>query len=319
MTDANRGNLTRVLVVDDEEVMRDMMRDILEQSGYIVETASDGDEALAKLGEHLFGLVFTDIRMPRMDGLELLRQIRCLDPSLDVIMMTGYATVDIAVEAMKLGAADFITKPFNLDHILIVANRVSERRRLMKQAEEGEYYRKMSLTDGLTGLYNRRHFEATIETEISRSRRSNRKFCVLMIDVDHFKIYNDTLGHPAGDEALKSIAWLLKHHARQSDTVCRYGGEEFAIILPETSAPDARLTAERLRRVVEQADFERQDVIPKGSLTVSIGVACYPDDATTTEGMVQKADQALYQAKREGRNKVVGSVESKTGRDASGA
>lgn len=305
MIDTNTGNFPRVLVVDDEKVLQDVMQDILGQSGYVVEAASDGEEALAKLKRQPFGLVFTDIRMPKMDGLELLRRIKHLSPDVDVIMMTGYATVDVAVEAMKLGAADFITKPFNLDHVLIVAHRVSERRRLMKQVQEGEYYRKMSLTDGLTELYNRRHFHSTMSAEVSRSKRTNRKFSVLMLDVDHFKVYNDTLGHPAGDEALKFLAWLLKHHSRHSDTVFRYGGEEFAIILPETCGADARLTAERLRRVVAETDFEREDVVPGGQLTVSIGVACYPDDATDAEDLVHKADQALYRAKRTGRNKTV--------------
>ncbi len=126
-----------------------------------------------------------------------------------------------------------------------------------------------------------------------------------MIDVDEFKIYNDTLGHTAGDYALRFLAWLLKHHARMSDMVCRYGGEEFAIILAETSADEGKMAAQRFRRIVEEAEFEGQEVVHNGSLSISVGLACYPDDARSPEELLKKADEALYKAKREGKNRVV--------------
>lgn len=291
-----------VLVIDDEPVMQDVMKDILADCGYDVDVESNGESGLAQLKEKDYALVFADVRMPKMDGMEFLRRAKHLNPDLDIIMMTGYATVDIAVEAMKLGARDFVTKPFNLDHIKLVAARATERRILKKQAEEVEYYKKISLTDGLTELYNHRYFHQLLDTEVSRSKRNNRKFCLLMIDVDDFKSYNDALGHPAGDEALKFLGWLLRHHARISDSVCRYGGEEFTIILSETVQPEGKLAAERLRRIVEETEFDRQEVMPRGNLTVSIGVACYPDDGASADMIVHNADRALYHAKREGKN-----------------
>jgi diguanylate cyclase (GGDEF)-like protein len=294
-----------VLVVDDEQVMQDVMRDILSDCGYQVDVESDGEGALLRLKEKEYTLVFADVRMPKMDGMEFLRRAKHLNPDLDIIMMTGYASVDIAVEAMKLGARDFITKPFNLDHIKLVSARAIERKILKKQAEEIDYYKKISLTDGLTELFNRRYFTQLMNVEVSRSKRNSKSFCLLMIDVDDFKSYNDALGHPAGDEALKFLGWLLKHHARVSDTVCRYGGEEFSIILPETSIPEGRKAAERLRRIVEETEFDRQDVLAARNLTVSVGLACYPDDGTDAQELVQKADGALYQAKKNGKNRVV--------------
>ena len=154
-------------------------------------------------------------------------------------------------------------------------------------------------------MHNHRYFHQLLKAEISRSERSDRAFCLLMIDVDYFKLYNDALGHPTGDDALKFLAWLLKHHSRLSDMVCRYGGEEFSIILPETDILQGKVVGERLRRIVQETSIERQEVLPGGSLTISIGVACYPDDARAADEIVEKADQALYQAKRDGRNRVV--------------
>jgi diguanylate cyclase (GGDEF)-like protein len=298
-----------ILVVDDEQVMQDVMRDILTDCGYIVDVESNGESALARLKENDYALIFADVRMPKMDGMEFLRRAKHLNPEMDIIMMTGYATVDIAVEAMKLGARDFITKPFNLDHIKLVSAREIERKVLKKQAEEVEYYKKISLTDGLTELYNHRYFHQLLSAEVSRSKRSNRKFCLLMIDVDDFKSYNDALGHLAGDEALKFLGWLLKHHARISDAVCRYGGEEFSIILPETVLGEGKKAGERLRRIVEETEFDRQDVMPTKNLTVSIGLACYPEDGMSGEEIVQNADRALYQAKKEGKNRMVACVD----------
>jgi len=294
-----------VLVVDDEEIMQDVMRDILAESGYTVDIADNGDRALAKVGSSDYDLVFADIRMPVMDGMEFLKRAKEVRPDLAIIMMTGYASVDVAVEAMKLGAFDFITKPFNLEHIRVVAERAIESKELRKQAKEGEYYRQLSLTDGLTELYNHRHFYKLLNAELSRSERNGRSFCVLMIDVDDFKVYNDTLGHTDGDYALRFLAWLLKHHARLSDEVCRYGGEEFSMILAETSAAEGKMAAERFRRIIEETEFDHQDVLPGGNLTISIGLAAFPDDSRSPDDLDKKADEALYQAKREGKNRAV--------------
>lgn len=305
MPDSPPEKAARVLVVDDESIMQDVMRDILGESGYDVDIAENGLIALDKTESDEYDLIFADIRMPVMDGIEFLRLTKERKPGLAIVMMTGYASVDVAVEAMKLGAFDFVTKPFNLEHIRIVAGRAIEQQKLRKQAADLEYYRQLSLTDGLTDLYNHRHFFKMLNVEVSRAERSKAFFSLLMIDVDDFKIYNDALGHTDGDYALRFLAWLLKHHARMPDVVCRYGGEEFSIILPDTDRHSGGLAAERFRRIIEETEFEKQDVFPSGNLTISVGVASFPDDSRSADELVKKADEALYQAKRNGKNQAV--------------
>jgi diguanylate cyclase (GGDEF)-like protein len=161
----------------------------------------------------------------------------------------------------------------------------------------------ISITDELTGLYNYRYFKEVLENELERAFRKNRSLSLVLFDVDNFKNYNDTLGHLAGDDALKGVAAILKLTARKTDIAVRYGGEEFCIILPEEGIESAYNFAERLRKAVESHAFEREEVQPGGRLTVSLGVASYPKDADSAQKLMEKADEALYIAKDSGRNR----------------
>lgn len=165
-----------------------------------------------------------------------------------------------------------------------------------------------SVTDPVTGVRNRRFLERFLETEAARARRYRTRCSVAMLDLDHFKRYNDTHGHPAGDRVLQELAELLRSEAREADVVARYGGEEFVQVMPETGAEEARESAERIRRAVEAREFPGEEVLPEG-ITVSLGVAALPTHAETAEELVQVADEALYQAKEGGRNRVVGADE----------
>jgi two-component system cell cycle response regulator len=162
----------------------------------------------------------------------------------------------------------------------------------------------ISYTDGMTGLHNFRYFEYRLIEEISRSNRNNSHLSLIILDVDFFKNYNDTLGHPAGDELLRQLAGILKETVRDNDIVCRYGGEEFAVILPNVDKEGAKILAERLRYNVEQYKFPREEVQPKGTLTISLGLSEIPSDADKKDDLIKHADSALYHAKKSGRNKV---------------
>ena len=172
-----------------------------------------------------------------------------------------------------------------------------------------ENIRQMSYTDAMTGLHNYRYFELRLKEEIARARREGTHISLLILDVDYFKNYNDTLGHPAGDEVLRKVGKILQSSVRDNDIVARYGGEEFAIILSGAEKNGAVKLAERIREKVEEAAFYKEEIQPNNKLTISLGVATFPDDALNEEELVHNADKALYQAKNAGRNKVVAYTE----------
>jgi len=299
------SNIPKILVVDDEDVLRQMLTDVLQEEGFDVEIARNGFEAIGKINKNHFDLIITDVMMPEVDGIEVLKKAKEIDPDSDVIVMTGYASVETAVQSMRLGAVDYITKPFNIDHIKIIVNRSIDRRVLKRKAEEGEFYKELSKIDGLTEVYNHRSFHQILEAEVNRAKRYNRQVSLMMLDIDNFKTYNDSNGHPAGDIILKQLAWVFTKSCRECDHIARYGGDEFAIIFPETSKKEAAHIGRRLRQTIKDSSFEKEEVLPGGSLTISIGLASFPDDAMDKDDLLGKADTALYQAKADGRNKIV--------------
>ncbi len=183
-----------------------------------------------------------------------------------------------------------------------MAQRLKERtEELMKLNRKLEA---LSITDGLTGLYNHRYFYRRLAEEIERAKRYDRKLSLIMADIDNFKLYNDNQGHQKGDMVLKGVAECVKNTLRMNDVPARYGGEEFAVILPETGKATAAGVAERIRCEVERKDFPDEKTQPEGSITISLGVATFPDDGITIDELVRRADDALYRAKRKGRNRV---------------
>lgn len=166
-------------------------------------------------------------------------------------------------------------------------------------------YKQQAITDGLTGLYNRRFFNDELDREMQRSARHFLKMSLILVDVDHFKKYNDTNGHQAGDDVLKKVAVVFRETTRVCDMECRYGGEEFALILPETSKIQALIIAEKLRKRIEEMHFEDQEKQPLGNLTISLGVSTFPDDALYVKQLIEQADAGLYKAKEYGRNCVM--------------
>ncbi|ORJ59814.1 diguanylate cyclase [Geothermobacter hydrogeniphilus] len=170
--------------------------------------------------------------------------------------------------------------------------------------ERASLLEELSSCDSLTGLHNRRFLDQRLDEELNRSSRQKLEFSVLLLDIDHFKNYNDHCGHLAGDKALKKLSHLLRRSAREMDSVTRFGGEEFCILLPETGREPARMVAERIRHGIEREPFYQEEVLPGGRLTISIGISCYPADGDSAEALLEAADRALYQAKDNGRNRI---------------
>jgi diguanylate cyclase (GGDEF)-like protein len=294
----------RILVVDNEATVRQAIRDSLRHDGYEVSEASDGAAALEYLARQAFALVITDIVMPRMDGLTFIKTATQRGYHTAYIVMTGYTSWDAAVEAMKLGAADYLPKPFPLDLLRLVVGRTLQAQRLAERARQADVYEQLAHTDGLTELYNYRFFQQRLGVELNRAQRFKRALSLIMLDLDHFKAYNDSYGHQAGDQALRELGRLLRHSSRSYDLVARYGGDEFVIILPETSKPVAAEVAERIRLGVERIRHAGEPPGPGGHFTASLGSATFPEDATEPSALIRQADLALYQAKTRGGNQV---------------
>ncbi len=294
-----------ILIVDDEASARDTLADYLQECGFPVDTTDSGINAIEMLDQKRYGLIISDLLMPHMDGIELTKKIKSMGLQIPIIVITGYATIERAVESMKAGAFDFITKPFNFDHIKLTIDKAFETQRLVKMAHEREFYKKLSNCDELTGLANYRSFSDNLGKEIERGQRYDRSLTLMMIDIDDFKVCNDTHGHLAGDTVLRKISQLIIKNTRGSDFVARYGGEEFFVILPETSEMEASIVAERIREEVENFPFVSDKGTDMGTITVTIGISSMPERATTKKDLISTADAALYKGKASGKNRVV--------------
>ncbi len=283
-----------ILVVDDEEVMCHLLYDVLTDIGYKVETAPCGEDAIEKIKEYKFSIIITDFKMPGMDGIEVLKRVKAINQDICVIMITAYSSVESVIAAMHEGVYDYIVKPFNINEINIVVRRAAERQRLLSDARQKEFYQEQAILDGLTGLYNRRHLYDVLSREIERAKRYKQQVSLLMIDIDDFKKYNDTYGHPAGDKLLQSFSEVTVGIIRAEDMVFRYGGEEFTIICPGVPKEGVITAAKRLISLIRE----------KVSVGISIGISSYPDDGQSKEELISKADLAMYHAKHSGKSRI---------------
>ena len=311
---------TRVLVVDDEESLRGIVTQVLKEDGHDVTEASSAEEALEIFQQGSYPLVISDIKMPGMSGIELLQEIKKLNTDTQFIIMTSYASLDTVITAMRHGAYDYLIKPFeDIDLVTAVANRAIEKIQLIKENQllvnelvnknndlqkANERLVEMAVRDGLTGLYNHRYFQEALALEVVRSLRYGHMFSLLFFDVDNFKHYNDTHGHLEGDRLLITLSQKVKEQLRGADILARYGGEEFVIILPETKREHATQIAEHIRTYVAKLHFKGQESQTTGNITISMGVATFPDDGSDGASLIKHADDLLYKAKNSGRNKV---------------
>ncbi len=305
--DGDERRPARVLIVDDHRDNLDLLRVRLEAWGYEVDAATNGEEALLAVQDHPPDLMLLDVMMPEMDGNEVARRIKsdARLPFIPIIMQTALDSVAHKVRGLDAGADDYITKPINFDELEARLHSMLRIKRLHVQLEAANSeLRRMATTDGLTGVFNRRHIEERFHEMFEHAWRLHEPLACVIFDLDHFKRVNDTLGHRAGDEVLRQFADLLRQSAREVDRVGRYGGEEFLVILPGTVLDAAVTFAERTRQEVEDTVFSSHE----GTLrrTVSGGVAAWPHPRVRSrDDLLKAADDALYVAKSLGRNRVV--------------
>ncbi len=302
----------RILVVDDVPVNIQLLVTYLAAEGYDVVSAKDGYDAMKAVKEHQPDLILLDVMMPKMNGFKVCEAIKSDDATkfIPVILVTALNELEDKIKGMDSGADDFLAKPFNKLELLVRVRSLLRIKHLHDELQEKvielqrtkEELRQLAITDGLTGLYNYRYFKEQLLQELKRAQRHSLNISVVMIDIDHFKQYNDKNGHPAGDVVLKDIARLLRDNIRNIDLAARYGGEEFSLILIETDKPSAKIVSEKIRKLVEDYGFAYESSQPDGKLTISTGVATFPEDGEDFDTLVSKADQRLYRAKEAGRN-----------------
>lgn len=327
--------LPRILVVDDEsENLKAIERTL--RPHFDVHSCESPDEALAILERMDFSVIVSDQRMPKMLGTELLARAARLRPNVTRVILTAFTDASEILDAINRAEIyRYLTKPWDNNDLLQTIKSAADLSRLrsdnqrlltelsgkeqeLRQLNEGleklveqrtqelkaanQRLSELAMTDPLTRLLNRRVFVTKSDEEVERSRRYEHAFSIAMIDVDHFKSFNDMEGHLMGDEALKKIAQIFRAKLRRTDVLARYGGEEFCLLMPETGLRESMEICERLRSSVETEAFQGS----KGSayLTISVGVASFPQDGDTREALLQAADEALYEAKRLGRNRV---------------
>lgn len=291
-----------ILIVDDDSAIKESVEEYLKLLSYEVKSAQSADEALEILKTFKADVVLTDIMMQGMDGLELTRIIK-EDPNIDVMVMTGYSADYSYEEAVKAGASDFIFKPFRFEELDLRIKRVLRETQFKREkAQMLAEMEQLAITDALTGLYNSRQFFRQIKQEIQRSDRYERALSLLILDIDFFKNYNDTWGHLEGDEVLMKIGGIINSCMRSMDTAYRYGGEEFAIILPETGLKKACVVGARIKDSIASEIFTPEEGVTQ-SVTVSIGASELKDDEDFT-AFIKRTDKALYKSKETGRNKL---------------
>jgi diguanylate cyclase (GGDEF)-like protein len=299
------GRRPQILLVDDDAIVIELLGRALSDLGQ-VRFATDGPQALQAVSAQVPDLLLLDVGLPRMSGFELLRQLReqTAFDEVPVIFLTSHDDPAEELLGLTLGAVDFIHKP---PRIPLVQARVRTHLRLKVLTDT---LRQKADTDGLTGIANRRHFDDTLAHEWMRAQRDGSELSLLLIDIDHFKSYNDQHGHPEGDRCLQQVAQTLQASLRRpADRVARYGGEEFVVLLPQTSPDGATEVAQKLLQAVDALQLPHHSPPGGGGprqVTVSIGVAGGPVPVQGDPAeRVRQADQALYQAKHLGRHQVV--------------
>ena len=294
----NRENRDRqsVLSVDDDGDLRDLLHELICDMGLISVTAVDGMDALQKMAEEQFDIVITDINMPRLNGIGLIKRIAAEYSDTDVIAITGFQTEYNYTDIIALGASDFISKPINMNEF------EAKIRRLVRERNMRFELRQLSTCDALTGLYNRRYLDENLMKEAIRASRQHYDLYLLLIDIDNFKIYNDKYGHQQGDRLLKELAQIISRNIRKNvDSGYRYGGDEFAVTILHANPRQALMVAERFCR-----EYNEKNLHPT---SLSIGIAKLKNSSNNLEqdldNMIRKADQALYLAKNNGGNQKV--------------
>ena len=303
---ADTGQGGRILVVDDRAASAERISAML-SAAHTVEIEPDPGEALFRTAEGNFDLVIVSLALENYDGLRLCSQIRLLDRTrtVPILAITDLEDNTRLARGLEIGVYDYLSRPIDKNELLArTRTQVRKKRYTERLRNNGQLSIELAVTDPLTGLHNRRYMESHVGTLIEQAATRGKPLTVLVIDIDYFKSINDTYGHDAGDDVLREFAIRIRKSVRGIDLACRYGGEEFVVLMPETDMAVATTVAERLRRQIGGEPFPIQQTARRVEVTISIGLATLlPEEGAPA--LLKRADQALYRAKRDGRNRVV--------------
>jgi len=281
-----------ILIVDDDEEINVVLEKILTNLGFSVRSVLGGEDALKMLNEMAFTFLLTDMRMPEMNGMELIKKVSKDFPDINIIAMTGYSEGYRYIDVLNSGASDFIKKPFESDELEAKIRRIIMERNLLQELN------RLSITDALTGLFNQRHFYTRLKREVMRANRQQHPLALILLDLDNFKAYNDAYGHLAGDEVLRSVGQLINQSIREGvDSGYRYGGDEFAIILIDANMAIAKVIGNRLEA----------SLMKKVNIRASMGFTIF-SEGMTYKDFVLKADKNLDTAKLKHKNQSIKNV-----------
>lgn len=288
-----------LLLIDDSPAIHRLLTHKLKHDGIEFLAAYSGEEGCQLAETSTPSLIMLDLSMPGIDGFETIRRLKesSVTKDIPIVIISGSQESADKVLSFELGAMDFVAKPFDIHELRARIQSAIKIDRLMKMLEQ------QAQIDSLTGLWNRSHLDDRLKSSIECARRNRTDLAIVMCDLDHFKTLNDTFGHPAGDAVIETFASTLTREIRAYDVACRYGGEEFAIILPDTSVDEGEIVCERIRKSIEA---ESWPMYPGMVATASFGITGQGvDGVASDEEWLKAADLALYEAKRSGRNRVV--------------
>jgi two-component system, cell cycle response regulator len=305
VADTGRGG--RVLIVDDRPASYERVAAMLAEE-QAAEVEPNPSEALFRAAEGNYDLIIISLELENFDALRLCSQVRSLDRTRNVPILAITEPDNSArmLRGLEIGVNDYLMRPIDKNELLARARTQVRKRRYTERLRDNvQMSIEMAITDALTSLFNRRYMESHLGTLVEQASARNKPLAVLVLDIDYFKSINDSHGHDAGDDVLREFALRIKRSIRGIDLACRYGGEEFVIVMPETDMAVAAMVAERLRRRIAAEPFAIQQGARSIPVTISIGLAALRGKNENAATVLKRADQALYRAKRDGRNRVV--------------
>jgi two-component system cell cycle response regulator len=298
-----KEELPRILLIEDSEVDAKMVESALAGEPYRLDKVYNGKQAFSFLDRKKPDLVLLDIVLPDVDGFEICRLLKKHNRDIQVVILTCLDDLESKIKGVELGADDYLVKPIT-GRELTARIRILLEKKLHLDSLRTHYQNALgkSQLDWLTGLYNHGYFQQFLGYELNRSRELGFPVSLIMIDVDNFKSINDTLGHSAGDAILREMGQVLRNNIRELDFAARYGGEEFAVVLPYMSRENVVTVAARIHKALTTHEYSQNESTKMNSLTVSMGVAVFPEEASNKEDLIIQADSMLYLAKKNGKN-----------------